>query len=180
MTAQSPPFRRGLMAGLFAAALGLAETAVTTQQVTVQLAPNAKIAVPASFSLLTSGQNFVPFTGTLPVNYRARSTPGGGGSITLQVASDFSPSGGPSASSGALTYTCSGATLGTACSGWQTATSSGQTPVVAIPPAACTGGGGACSSADPNSVQVHFVLENSPEYTTGIYSAQLTLTISSI
>ena len=56
--------------------------------------------------------------------------------------------------------------------------STGQTLVVVIPGQACTGGGGACSSADPNSVSINFVLSNDPGYQTGTYSAQLTFTIS--
>jgi len=180
MSAHLVQVLNGLAIAVFTTAMGLAETGITTQQITVQLSPNAKLAVPSNLTLVAAGQTFLPFMGALPVTYRARSTPAGGGAITLQVSSDFAPGGGPSASAGVLTYTCSGATLGMGCSGLQTARVGAQTPVVAFPPASCTGGGGACSAPDPNSVQINLVLENNPEYSTGAYSAQLTLTISSI
>jgi hypothetical protein len=112
------------------------------------------------------------------VSYRARTTPVGGGSITLNVSSDLSPSGGPSAATGALAYTCSGATLGTACSGSQTASTTVQTPVLTLPASACTGGGGACSSQNPNSVNLSFTLTDNPVYAAGAYSAKVTFIIS--
>jgi hypothetical protein len=96
------------------------------------------------------------------------------------VASDFSPSGGPTAASGALTYLCGGANLGTACSGTQTASTTTQTPVLSVPASACTGGGGACSSQNPNSVSLTFTLIDSPVYSTGTYSANITFTISAM
>lgn len=155
-------------------------TGSTTQGLAATLAPNAKLAVPPMMSLIAAGTTFLPFTGTLPVSYRARTTPGGGGTITLQVTSEFSPQGGPSAASGALIYTCGGASLGTACSGSQVASRTSQTLVLAIPPSTCTGGGGGCSALDPNTVQLQFTLENDSGYSTGTYSAQVTLVISAI
>lgn len=160
------------------AAVSKAETARVTQQLAAQIAPIAKVATPLSITLIGVGQTFLPFTASMPVSYRARTRPGVPGLITMQV-SAFSPLGGPSVSAGALTYTCSGATLGSGC-GSETARSDAQTPVVTIQPSACTGGGGPCSPTDPNTVRINFVLENSPAYQTGTYSAQVTLTISSI
>ncbi len=156
------------------------DTGSTTQGLTASLAPNAKLAVPPSMSLISAGTTFLPFTGTLPVSFRARTTPGGGGMITLQLTSDFSPRGGPSAASGALTYTCGGASLGAPCSGRHAVSSASQTPVLDLPRSACTGGGGGCSALDPNTVQLQFTLENSSAYSTGTYSAQVTLVISAI
>jgi hypothetical protein len=163
-----------------ASAAGQCEVATTTQTLSAQIAPVAKLSLPASVLLASAGTTFLQFTGTLVVSYRARTTPAGNGNITLQVTTDFTPSGGPSAAVGSLRYTCAGASLGSPCTGTQSASTSSQTPVLGLPASACTGGGGACSSADPNTVQVGFTLENDPSFHTGTYSAQLTLVISAI
>jgi hypothetical protein len=133
---------------------------------------------PTSASLAHSQNTFQPFQTSVAVNYAVRTSPVGGGQITLEVSNDFSPTGGPSVSSGALTYTCAGASLGTPCSGTQTASTTAQTPVVTLPASACTGGGGACSGQDPNSVNLTFTLTDDPGYSTGSYSASVTFTIS--
>jgi hypothetical protein len=78
-----------------------------------------------------------------------------------------------------LGYTCSAATLGTACAGSQTVSLASQANVATIPPSACTGGGAPCSAANPNSVNVNFLLQNNPGYQTGSYSGVVTFTISS-
>ena len=150
------------------------------QTINAQLTAVGKLSVPASLTLTPTGTVFSPYSGSLTVLYRVRSTPlGTGGTITVQGTTDFSPSGGPSIPTGVLGYTCSAATLGTACAGAQTVSLATQSNVATIPPSACTGGGGACSAADPNSVQVNFVLQNSPVYQTGSYSGVVTFTISS-
>jgi hypothetical protein len=168
----------GLIAGF--CGTGWCDSVTLTQSVSAQMAPSAKVAVPASVQLTTSGAAFQPFSGTLTLSYRVRTSLAGGGTIGLQVVSDFSPEGGPSAASGALKYTCVGATLGSPCSGMQTAGSTSQTPVVVLPPSACTGGGGACSATDPNSIQVNFSLDNDSSTVTGSYSAQVMFVISAI
>jgi hypothetical protein len=152
-------------------------SASVNQTLDASLSPIAKLSLPGSVAV-TGSQRFSGFSGTLPISYRVRTTQGGGGTLTLQVTSDFSPAGGPSAASGALTYTCSGATLGAGCSGTQTASTGSQTPVLTLPSSACTGGGGACSSQDPNTVNVTFSLTDNPAYSTGSYSASLTFIIS--
>ena len=161
-----------------AAPLSGASTGTGTQTLTATINPIGSITVPASASFTTSVTTFHPYTSSVAVSYNARTTPTGSGTITLNITSDFTPAGGPSAASGALSYICSGATLGTGCSGAQTASPSLQTPVVAIPASACTGGGGACSSAAPNSVNLVFTLTDDPGYATGSYSAKVTFTIS--
>jgi hypothetical protein len=134
--------------------------------------------VGANLALVGSGTLFTAFSASMSASYRIRTTPSGSGSMTVRATSDFSPAGGPAISTGVLTYTCSGATLGTACSGQQTV-STGATPVVTVPAARCTGGGAPyCSSSNPNSVSLNFVLVNDPQYQTGSYSAILTFTIS--
>jgi hypothetical protein len=169
-------------AGLLAAFCPAAPCAsvTLTQSVSAQIAPVAKLAVPSAVPLLPSGAAFQPFSGTLTLNYRVRTTGSGNGMITLQVTSDFSPDGGPSAASGALTYVCTGGTLGTPCTGRQTANTISQSPVVTLPPAACTGEGAACSGRNPNSIQVNFSLANDSGIGTGNYSAQITFVISTI
>jgi hypothetical protein len=150
------------------------------QTLNAQLAPVGKVSAPASVTLTPTGTVFSPYGGSLTLLYRVRSTPGGtGGNITVQATGDFSPPGGPTVPSGGLSYTCSAATLGTACAGSQVVSLSGQSNVATIPPSACTGGGGACSVADPNSVKLDFLLQNNPGYRTGSYSATVTFTISS-
>jgi hypothetical protein len=163
---------------LFVPMAAQAVTATATQTLTASLSPIGKVSVLASLSLTHAGTTFVAFTGSIPVSFRARTNPGGSGAITVQATSDFSPSGGPSVASSVLTYTCSGATLGTACSGTKTVSTSTQTSVLTIPASACTGGGGACSASDPNSVSVNLTLTDDPSYSTGSYSALLTFTIS--
>lgn len=156
----------------------LASTATATQSLNALIYPIAKLSVPATVALSAGATRFSSFTGSAAVSYRLRTTPSGGGNITLQVTSDFTPAGGPSAGSGALTYTCAGATIGTSCSGTQTASTTVQTPVLTLPASACTGGGGACSSQDPNSVTLSFNVPDDPGYATGSYSARLTFVIS--
>jgi hypothetical protein len=157
-----------------------ADTLSTTQTLSVGIAPLGKLSVPSAILLLAPGTTFSPYTGALAVSYRVRTTPtAGGGLITMQTTSDFSPSGGPSISGGALRYGCNGATLGTPCSGTQTLPATGQVTVLAVPPGVCTGGGtGGCSAADPNSLQVLLTLDNDPQFQTGSYSASITFTIS--
>ena len=157
-----------------------AASAVATQTLAATISPAWTLSAPATASLARGQQAFQPFQVTVPVNYEARTTPSGSGKITLQVAADFSPTGGPSASSGALTFTCSGASLGSPCSGTQTASTTNQSPILTLPASACTGGGGLCSGQDPNLVNLTFTLTDDPSYSTGSYAASITFTISAI
>jgi len=155
-------------------------TGTATETLSATLTPVGALSAPATATLSKGLTSFQPFTATVPVNYQVRTTPTGSGAITLQVASDFSPTGGPTAASGALSYVCSGANLGTACSGTQTASTTTSTPVLTVPASACTGGGGSCSSQNPNSMSLTFTLIDSPVYPTGTYSANITFTISAM
>jgi hypothetical protein len=149
----------------------------TTQTVAVTVSSYGKVSVPGSVSLRSADTRFGALSGTLTVSYWARTSEGGGGSLTVQ-ASEFSPSGGPVAST--VSYGCSGATLGSACSGTQSLSTATQTSVVSLPSGACTGGGGVCSSQDTNTVLVAFTVPSKPHYKTATYSAQITFTISTI
>jgi len=153
-------------------------TGTNTQTLSATINPAWNLVSPASATLTHSLNNFQPFQANLSVNYEVRTSPAGSGKITLQITKDFSPAGGPSVANGVLTYTCGGANLGTPCSGTQTASTTTQTPLLTVPASACTGGGGACSSQDPNSVNVTFTLTDDPGYNTGSYSATVTFTIS--
>ncbi len=155
-----------------------AATATATQTLNASFSPIGKVSVPASVSLIKAGSAFAGYSAALSVSYRVRTTPSGGGSITMQAGADFTPSGGPLVSSGNLTYTCSGSTLGTGCAGTQTVSTSSATPVLTIPASACTGGGGSCSGSNPNNVTINLNLNNDTGFATGAYSTQVTLTIS--
>ncbi len=163
---------------LLAPLVALADIRYVSQEISLTLQPMGKLSVPPVTLLSSPSATFQAFAGTLGVTFRVRTSPSGAGVITMQAASEFSPAGGPSIASGALTYTCAGASLGTACVGSQTVSLGTQTHVLSIPPSACTGGGGACSAGDPNSVQVNFTLLNDPQLETGIYTGLITLTIS--
>lgn len=154
-------------------------TGSATQSLSAMITPGAVLTAPSTASLTHSSNTFQAFQASLAVNYEVRTSPtGSGGKITLQVTKDFSPAGGPSAASGVLTYTCGAANLGVPCSGTQTASTTSQTPLLTLPASTCTGGGGACSSQDPNSVNLTFTLTDNPAYATGSYSATVTFTIS--
>jgi hypothetical protein len=162
-------------------AYGAAATSTATQTLSAQINAIGKLSVPASATVTSAGTTFTGYSGSLTVSYRARTTAAtGSGSLTVQATADFSPAGGPSVAAGQLTYTCGAATLGTACSGTQTASTTSQTNIATIGSDACTGGGGSCSTANPNTVQTTLALANNPAYKTGTYSATLTFTISAI
>jgi hypothetical protein len=160
--------------------LAAAATGVGSQDLRVTLGPACAMTTPGMASLTHGQTAFQPFQATVPLNYEVRTTPAGSGKITLQVSANFTPAGGPSVADGVLTYTCGAASLGTGCSGAQTASMAMQTPVLTLPGSACTGGGGVCSSQDPNSVNVTFTLIDDPGYATGVYAANVTFTISAI
>lgn len=159
----------------------LGATRSTTQTLSATVNAIGKVSVPASLTVTNAGTTFVAYSGNLTVSYRARTTSGtGSASLTLKATADFSPAGGPSITGGQLTYTCSGASLGAACSGTQTVSTASQTSVVTMGAGVCTGGGGSCSATDPNTVQSTFTLANNPAFKTGTYSATITFTISAI
>ena len=157
----------------------LAGTATTTQSLSITMNAAGKLSAPASVALVSSGAAFSSKTGTGLVNYKVRTGPSGSGSLVVQAA-EFSPTTGPTISSGALTYSCAAATVGTACSGSQTLSTTAQRNVVTIPANACTGGGSPCSSSTPASVSLGFTVSDNPTFKTGSYSSTLTFTISTL
>jgi hypothetical protein len=158
---------------------GIGDIQSTTQTLAANVIPDGKVSVPASVSLRSADSRFGgSLSGSLMVSYWARTSDAGSGSITVQAGSEFSPAGGPTV--GSVTYVCSGATLGAGCSGAQTLATSTQTPLVSVPAGVCTGGGGACSTQDPNTVLINLSAPDKPHYKTGTYSASITFTISTI
>lgn len=153
-------------------------TATGTTTVTVTIGAEAGFNITNSSTPLTaSGSNFNQFTGSTALNYVVRTTAtGGGGSITLKVTTDFSPAGGPSVGNppspgDALTYTCTVASPGTACTGTQTASTTATTNVATFATNVHTGPGGSTAS-------VNWSLTNDSNYKTGTYNATVTFTIS--
>lgn len=161
----------------------LAQNTVT-QTLDVTVVPLGGLFMQSSPLALTRASSFSGYGGTITLSYRARTRQGSGqGTITVKATSDFTPTGGPSIASppsaaDKFTYTCSGATLGVACSGIQTVSTTTSTTVVSLGASACTGGGAPCSTANPNSANVTFILPDDSKYKTGSYSATLTWTIS--
>ena len=156
----------------------LADSMAATQSVSVVLSPVGKVILPASITLLNGALAFSPYTASLPVLFRARTSAAGSGSITVQSSGDFTPSGGPSVAAGKLTYTCAAAAYGAACTGTQIVSPTVQRPVLTLPRSSCIAGGNGCSTVDPASINLLFRLENDVSLPTGTYSVQLTFTIS--
>jgi Tfp pilus assembly protein PilW len=177
-------WRTAVLVALFAIlamAVAHAVTVLTTQTLTVSVDGLAKLSVPGALSLTPTGTSFSPFDGSMALNYRARTNvSGGSGTITVLASGDFTPVGGPSVTSGDLTFTCTGATLGSGCAGTQTVSTSSAQTVITLPAAGCTGGGGSCSATDPNTVTLQFQLSNRPAASTGTYQVTLQFTASAI
>jgi hypothetical protein len=161
------------------ATAALANSVTATQTLSANLGPIAKLSVvQPSVSLLNAGTIFANFTGAVTVQYKVRTTPSGSSTMAVKAASDFSPANGPSIANSDLTYTCSGATLGSACSGSQTVLTSATTNVVTVGGGACSGSG--CAGPNPNSVSISLTLVDSPAFKTGSYTTSLTFSISAL
>jgi len=159
--------------------VALANSVTGGQALSANLGANAKLAVvQSSVTLVHAGTTFANFTGTVTVQYRVRTTPSGSSTLAVKAASDFSPATGPSVVNGDLTYTCSGATLGSNCAGSPTVSTTATTNVVTVGAGACTGAG--CGNPDPNSVSVSLTLTDSPTFKTGTYTNSLLFSISAI
>lgn len=176
------PFTFGCISlGMFLGCVpgALANSVTGSQTLSANLGAQAKLAVvQSSVTLLHTGATFASFTGAVTVQYKVRTTPAGSSTLVVQAAGDFSPANGPSIANSDLTYTCSGATLGTACSGTQTMRTTSTTNVITVGGGACTGSG--CAGSDPNSVSISLTLADSPTFKTGSYSTSLTFSISSL
>ncbi len=175
----------GLMVKTFAiagmmvclAACGFGQVTTGTTNVTANIKHEATLSVDASDPFLTTGSVFNNYTATTNFIYMIRTTQStGSGKITVQVTTDFSPTGGPSVATppsvgDALTYTCTASAPATPCSGTVTAKTTKATSVA-------TFGADAHSSTTGNSGSVVWTLTNDPVYQTGSYTAIVTFTIS--
>src|SRR5437879_751826 len=83
---------------------GISDIQTATQTLSANVSPYGKVSVPGSISLRPSNTRFGGFSGSLDVSYWARTSPGGGGSVTIEANADFSPAGGPTITS--VTYAC--------------------------------------------------------------------------
>ena len=160
--------------------LALCNTVTGTQTLSVNVSAIGKLSVvQSSISLTHAGTTFADFTGAESVQYKIRTTIStGSASFTVNATADFAPANGPSVANSDLKYTCSGASLGTACSGTQTMKTSASTNVLTVGAGQCVGTG--CAGPDPSSVTVNLDLVNSPTFQTGSYSATLTFSISAL
>src|SRR2546430_1632642 len=78
----------------------VADIQSTTQTISVEVVPSGKVALPPSVTLQSIDTRFGGnLSGSFTVSYWARTSDGGGGSLTVQAGSEFSPAGGPLASS---------------------------------------------------------------------------------
>jgi hypothetical protein len=157
---------------LMATAVAYATTATKTETLSIAVGPAAKVTLaPTSLTMSHTGTVFGDFTGVITAQYTIRTTTtSGSGSITVK-ATEFTPTTGPLLANGNLTYTCSGATLGTACSGTQTVSSTSSTNVVTV--------GAGASGASSNSVTISLKIPDNPIFKTNTYNSTLTFTISS-
>jgi hypothetical protein len=154
----------------------LANSSSATQTLSANLGPAAKVAVVQPVvNLLRTGPVFTSYSGSVELRYRVRTTPTGSCTLSAIGTGDFTPAGGPSTTNGDVTFTCGGATLGTACSGTQTVKTGSPTAIVTVGGGACAGSG--CPGADPNSVVVTVNSTDSPAFQTGSYSTNLTFSI---
>lgn len=152
------------------------------QTVSLNLLPKAKFMVPAAVALTPPSSFLADFTGSLTFSYRVRTTPEGGGTLTVQGGTNFLNNSDATAviPISALRYTCSGADYGTSCVGTQTMSLVTQAPLLNAPRAACMGGPAPCHSGTQGQMSILFALRDDPAYTTGSYTSQLLFTFSAL
>ena len=170
------------LALLLAASSALAQlggTAPYNTDLHLIVGPEAALRIDtATTNLTTSATNFTNYGGTTNFTYWVRTTTtGGSGTISLEVTSDFGPSGGPSVKTppsggDALSYAPTVASPGTAASGSQTASTSAGSAVASFGANAHSPYAGLTGNA------VAWTLTNDPLYQTGTYDATVTFTIS--
>jgi len=167
-----------MLAFLGSSSAALGQTLSSSETLAISLSPSGVIySVPTSLTLSSAG-TFASYIGSLSLSSEIRTSSSGSASITLQATSDFSPTTGPSISSGLLSYQCSSASYGTACSVTISASTTSQTSVASFSSLSCTGGGSPCSGSDPNTITLQFTVPDQATYKTGSYTATITFTIS--
>jgi hypothetical protein len=165
---------------LLAASMSYAQNASGTSTLSVSVGAEAAIVVDTTPAFQSTGI-FGNYTATTPFTYYVRTI--AGGTVTVQITSDFSTGGtggGPSVATpptpgDTLTYACTAAApvtgSATACATPQTASTTVATNVVTF--AATTQ-----SAKAGNSGSTSWTLINDPAYKAGSYSATATYTIS--
>lgn len=168
---------RTILAGAISCLPAIYAQGTGSTTVSVTVGAEASVIVNTSTTTLVSSTPFADYTGNTSLTYKIRTTPSSGaGTITAQVTTDFSPTGGPSVASppsagDALKYTCTVASPGTGCSGAQTSSTTAATSVA-------TFGADAHSATAGNSASVAWALTNDAAYKVASYSATVTFTIS--
>lgn len=152
------------------------------QTVSLNLLPKAKFSVAAAVALTPPSTFLADFTGSLMLAYRVRTTPDGGGTLTVQGGSDFLNRTDPATTIpiSLLRFTCSAATYGVGCAGSQNMSLVSQSPVLSAPRSACMGGLSPCHSSDQAQMSILFALRDDPAYSTGSYGSQLLFTFSAL
>ncbi|MDR3677332.1 MAG: hypothetical protein P4N24_17725 [Acidobacteriota bacterium] len=166
---------------IFGTSLAYAQLGTTAPTNTLSVAVSNEAALTISGSgtttLASTGTNFANYTGTTSMIYFIRTTEtSGSGYIKAQITTDFAPAGGPSvANSGTsgdtLSYACTVAAPGTACTGSVNASTTAQTSIA-------TFAAGVHSAKAGNAASLLWTLINDPAYKTATYSATVTFTIS--
>jgi hypothetical protein len=148
-----------------------------TTNVSVTVGAEAAIQVDSTGTpLTTTGGIFADFVGSTNFSYKVRtSRTSGSGAITVQITTDFSPTGGPSVQNAAngdtLKFGCTLNGVGTACSGLPTISFTAATTVAQF-------GANARSSKNGDAGALAWTLTNDPAYEAGSYTATATFTIS--
>ena len=168
-----------LIAGAMLGLSSLAGAQTTSLAVTVGAEASLTVTT-GTTSLSTASTTFAnPYTGTTNLTYLIRTSKStGSGQITVKITSDFAAAGGPSVATppsagDALTYTCTVAAPGTACTGTQTSSTTATTQVG-------TFGAAASSAKAGNSASLAWSLTDDPVYQPGAYSATATFAISAL
>jgi hypothetical protein len=166
---------------LLAASLSFAQgtpTATTTLNLTVGAEAGIVMGTTTAFTSTPPFGNYLATTG---LTYFIRTSSGGSGAISLQVTSDFGPSGGPSVLTpptpgDALTYTSTVAQPGAGGSSVSVTTPLTASTTLATNVATFTSNSQSLKAG--NSASVSWDLTNDPLYLAKAYSATVTFTIS--
>lgn len=162
---------------LLAASFSYAQTSKTGDtDLKVTVGAEAAIVVNTATSGFTSSGIFGDYTANTSLTYYIRTITGG--TISLQITSDFACGGGPCVATppstgDALTYVNTVSAPGLAVSGTQTASTAATSPVA-------TFGADIQSSKTGNSASVAWTLTNDPHYKAGTYDATATFTIAAV
>ncbi len=156
-----------------------AQSLSTSTSLQITLQPAGEIISSPNVGFILNGTAFGTFNGSTTITFYIRTDASGSGTVTMQFNSDFS-AGGPLIANGDLSYQCTSANYGTACSGTIVPSLNTSYTIDTIGASACTGGGTPCSSLAPTSVAVSFSLPDKVSFKVGSYSTTGTVTISAL